>query len=46
MDELRPQLPDGLYLIKCDFRAGSLSFSELRRALVGALEDASVAHVG
>ena len=46
MDELRAGLPDGLYLIKCDFRAGTLSFAELRRALEAALESARVAHVG
>jgi ribonuclease P protein component len=45
MDELRPGLPDGLYLIKCDFRAGTLSFAELRTALAAAIEDARLARV-
>lgn len=43
MDELRPTLASGLYLIKCDFRLRGVAYSELRERLVLALGRAGAA---
>jgi len=40
MDELRPTMAPGLYLIKCDFSAKELSYEQLRFHLNDALSRA------
>jgi ribonuclease P protein component len=44
MDEQRPSLRSGLYLIKCDFRAKDIAYDHLRDHLRGALADAGLLH--
>jgi ribonuclease P protein component len=42
MDELQPNLANGIYLIKCDFSAKDLTYEQLRTTLRTALEGARV----
>ena len=44
MDELRPRLASGIYLIKCDFQAKELNYERLADLVEGALDNAGVLH--